>query len=325
MRVIRFVSAAVATLALLILSGCQSGHAKGKLQVFYSGNLRGSYKPCGCHTPKGGLARWAAYINRHGDPQAAWLVVDAGNFVDRQSGGGCSKTCQFMLTSYKDLRYNVLNLGKHEVGVGYEALHTMLDTSRTVDFISANLVSTGNKKPVAKPYVIKDYGNLKVGIVGLLNEADFPRGTMLIDTTHFAVLPAIETAKRIVPSLARKTDAVLLLGELSSAMIDSLVKVVPDIDLVISTGGLRTGETIAVNGKTRILGTGSSGYNGHYAMLEFDPAWKDSVAVQTHQDLLVDTYDEKGEWADRIASFGTSTSIPTKTEISGSKQVVPHG
>lgn len=252
------------------------------------------------------MARWATFIHRHGDPNAAWLVVDAGNYVDRQGTGGCSNKCQFLVTSYKDLHYDVLNLGRQEAWMGYETLAAMIDTIKHTQFVSANLLSLKTKKPIAKPYVIRDYGNLRVGVIGLLNEADFPKGTTLLDTTRLMIEPYLQAAKKYIPALARKVDAVVLICELPSAALDTLLKVVPDIDLVISTGALRSGETTAVVGKTHILGTGSSGYNGHYAMLEFNPSWGDSIGFRQYQDALADAYDEKGEWADRLAAFNAA-------------------
>ncbi|MDD5089017.1 MAG: hypothetical protein PHI18_09520, partial [bacterium] len=50
---------------------------------------------------------------------------------------------------------------------------------------------------------------------------------------------------------------------------------------------------------------------GHYATLEFNPAWKDSIGFESYQDLLTATYDAPGEWADRLASFDATVSSPT--------------
>jgi 2',3'-cyclic-nucleotide 2'-phosphodiesterase (5'-nucleotidase family) len=252
------------------------------------------------------VARWATFISRNSDPDAAWLVVDAGNYVDRQGTGGCSNKCQFLVTSYKDLHYDVLNLGRQETWMGYETLTAMLDTIKGTQFVSANLLDLKTRRPLAKPYVIKDYGTLRVGIIGLLNEGDFPKGTSLLDTTRLMIQPYLEAAKKYIPALSRKVDAVVLLCELPSAQIDTLLKVVPDIDVVISTGALRTGEGATTVGHTHILGTGQSGYNGHYAMLEFNPAWKDSIDFRQYQDALSDTYEEKGVWADRLAAFNAA-------------------
>jgi 2',3'-cyclic-nucleotide 2'-phosphodiesterase (5'-nucleotidase family) len=270
------------------------------------------------------VARWATFINRHGDPEAAWLVVDAGNYVDRQGSGGCSNKCQFMVTTYKDLHYDVLNLGKQEVWMGYETLTAMIDTTKGTQFVSANLLDLKTRKPLAKPYVIKDYGTMRVGVIGLVNEGDFPKGTSLLDTTRLMIQPHLEAAKKYIPALSRKVDAVVLICELPAAALDTLLKVVPDIDLVISTGAVRSGETPSMVGKTRIMGTGSSGYNGHYAMLEFNPAWGDSIGFRQYQDALSDIYEEKGLWADKLAAFSASPPAkPGQPAISTPASVAP--
>jgi len=312
MRKVRIIlgAAALTWIAAALLVSCSRSEARGKLQVFYSGNIRGSVSPCGCHTPKGGIARWAAFINRQKNPDASWLTVDAGDYVDRAGNSGCSGKCRFMVSSYEDLRYDVLNIGKQEVWLGYDALDSLIRSSaaRNARFVSANLVNVRTRRPVTDPTVIKEYGHFRIGVIGLLSESDFPRGSALLDSTHFAVTPYLEAAGRYLPSLIRKTDAVVVLGELGSGQIDTLVKAFPDIALVISTGAIRNGEQPMTIGKTRVLGTGSSGYNGHWASIEFDPARRDSLGFSQYQDALTDTYDEKGPWADKLASFNATSS-----------------
>jgi 2',3'-cyclic-nucleotide 2'-phosphodiesterase (5'-nucleotidase family) len=250
------------------------------------------------------VARWAAYINRQHDPNAGWLTVDAGNYVDRIGNGGCSGKCAFMVTSYRDLHYDVLNIGKQEAWMGKETLMALVDTLKSTQFVSANLVDRKSKRPIVKPMVIRDFGNLRVGIIGLLNEQDFPKGASLLDTVQLEVLPYMDAAKKYIPSLARKVDAVVLLAELPSQAIDTLVKVLPEIDLVITTGAAKAGESVQTSGKkTRVVGTGSSGYAGHYVMLDFDVAGKDSIGITTSLDQLTDTYEEKGAWLDKVTAF----------------------
>jgi 2',3'-cyclic-nucleotide 2'-phosphodiesterase (5'-nucleotidase family) len=260
------------------------------------------------------VARWAAFINRHENPDANWLTVDAGNYVDRVGNGGCSSKCQFMVTSYSGLHYDVLNLGKQEAWMGYETLESLMDTTKGTHFVSANLVDRKSKKPIAEPYVIKDYGNLRVAVLGLLNDGDFPKGNSLLDSVRLAVIPYMDAAKKYVPGLERKVDAIVVLAELGSGQIDTLAKAFPQIDLVISTGALKTGETISNSGKTRVIGTGSSGYSGHYMMMEFNPAWGDSVAYAPFQDQLTEAYEERGPWADKLAAFNAAPPPPPPTK-----------
>jgi len=221
-----------------------------------------------------------------------------------------------MVTSYEDLHYDVLNIGKQEVWMGYDALDSLIRATKAAkhtQFVSANLVNVKSHRPITSPTVIKEYGHFRVGLIGLLSESDFPRGSSLLDSVHLAVTPYMDAAKKYLPSLLGKTDAVVVLGELSSGQIDTLCRAYPQIAMVISTGAVRTGETPSLSGKTHVLGTGSSGYAGHYATLEFNPAWHDSLGFTQYQDQLTDAYDEKGEWSDKLAAFNAMPVNPVSS------------
>jgi len=265
------------------------------------------------------VARWATFVQRHQDPTANWLTVDAGNFVDRAGAkGGCSDKCQFLVNSYEDLHYDVLNIARQEVSMGYETLVALRDTSRGTSYVSANLIDAKSKKPLFEPYVIKDYGNMRVGVMGLLRDADFPETSSIVDTNYMRVTSTQAAAAKYLPELIRKTDAVILLCELPTDDLDSLVQKYPDIAVIISTGALRTGETATTMGKTRVLGTGSSGYNGHYATLEFQPSWGDSVGFADFKDALLESYDIPGQWSERLAAFegkGGSAQTPAPSQL----------
>ena len=256
------------------------------------------------------MARWATFIHRQGNPDAAWLTVDAGNYVDRDVKGGCSSKCQFMVTSYKDLHYDVLNLGQQEVWMGHDVIKDMIDTTQNTDFVSANVLEKQTHKPLAKPFVVRDFGKMRVGVLGLVNEGEFPKGSTLLDSTKLEITPHLDAAKKYLPSLERKTDAVVVLCGLTSSQIDTLVQQFPGIDLIISSGALRQGETAYLVGKTHVVGTGTSGYNGHWAMLDFNPATKDSVGFTAFMDPLTDGYEESGQWADRLAAFNAAPPPP---------------
>lgn len=229
--------------------------------------------------------------------------------------GGCSDKCQFLVNSYEDLHYDVLNIARQEVSMGYETLVALRDTAKSTDYVSANLVDAKSNKPIFDPYVIKDYGNMRIGVIGLLRDADFPATSSIVDTTLMRVTPTMDAVNKYLPELMRKSDAVLVLCELPTDDIDTLVAKYPDIDLIISTGALRTGETTQTVGKkTRLLGTGSSGYNGHYALLEFQPAWGDSIAFTDFKDALLETYDVPGTWSERLAAFEGKTAPVTPAQ-----------
>jgi len=246
--------------------------------------------------------------------------------VDRSGAkGGCSDKCQFLVNSYKDLHYDVLNIARQEISMGYETLVALRDTAKASDYVCANLIDAKSGKPIFDPYVIKDYGNMRVGVLGLLRDADFPATTSLVDTNFMRVTSTMDAAAKYLGEMSRKADAVILLCELPSDDIDSLVKLHDNIDVIISTGALKSGETATLVGKkTRLLSPGSSGYNGHYAMLEFKPAWGDSVALTDFKDALLENYDAAGEWAQKLAAFESKSGTQPAVKSQGST-ITPGG
>ena len=306
----------IASGAGVFMGGCSVKPAEGKLQVFYTGNLRGSVSPCGCKVSKGGVARLQTFLQRQEDPEANWLIVDAGNFVDRSASGGCSNKCQFMLTSYDGLDFDVLNIARQELGMGHETLAALRDTSEGAEFVSANIIDAKKNKLMFKSYVIKDYGNMKVGVMGLVRDADYPAATSELDTNELKVSNTMDAAKKYLPELKNKADAIVLLCELPTADLETLLAEYPFVDFAISTGALRTGESATLMGTTRVVGSGSSGYNGHWAMFEMNPAWGDSMAYSDYRDQLTDTYDVPGELTDKLAAFEVENGLKHTTRTS---------
>lgn len=67
-------------------------------------------------------------------------------------------------------------------------------------------------------------------------------------------------------------------------------------------------------GSTRVLGTGISGYNGHYVDFEFRPAWGDSFAFRDHMDALTDKYEQPNALSEKFAALGISKLPPSAEE-----------
>jgi 2',3'-cyclic-nucleotide 2'-phosphodiesterase (5'-nucleotidase family) len=239
------------------------------------------------------LVRRANFYNKIHDTDANWLTLDAGNFIARESGDRCSPKCDLMIQSFKLMKYDGLNLGSTELSLGYDALKGLVDTLG-IPLISANLVDARTNKTIAKPYVIRRYGNMTIGVLGLMKSEGSTR-ILGADSTRLKVLPQMEVAKVLVPKLDAKTDAVVLLCDLSTKEIDTLLQVVPQIAAVISTGPLVPGTQA-----TRIRGawcapTGSSGHEGTALTLEFNPAWGDSIGESFVDVQLTGDYDGTNE------------------------------
>src|SRR5437773_11716608 len=98
---------ALAVILLLAVGGSRSTLAAGatppsRLIVVGSADLKGKTSPCGCHIPRGGFARIAAFLDSTRAGDAPVLFVDAGgSFPDVD---GRTDLAEFMLRSLVDLR-----------------------------------------------------------------------------------------------------------------------------------------------------------------------------------------------------------------------------
>lgn len=127
--------------------------------------------------------------------------------------------------------YDALCVGELELELGTEFL---LDAAREtkVPLVNANLVYRRNGKTVVQPYLITKRGNVKVGIVGLIdNVLSVPPAASRPDS--LVILDPVETAKKLIPSLKKKVDVVVVLAHMGIAKSTKLVNEVPQIDVLV--------------------------------------------------------------------------------------------
>jgi len=211
-----------------------------------------------------------------------------------------------MVQSYRAMKYDVLSLGQSDLWLGYDELKGIIDTSG-VPVVCANLVDIHTRKPIAKPYEIRRYGKMVIGVTGFIGSKITWRSAGL-DTTRLTILPYLEVMQSLIPRLDAKTDAIVLLCDLGTKEIDSLLQIVPQIDVVISTGPL-----VPASQVTRVRGalcvpTGSSGQYGTAITVEFNPAWGDSLGYTFTNVELADEYEAENEVSSLIASWKQSSS-----------------
>ena len=79
--------------------------------IIYTGGLQGELEPCGCSPQSdfGGLARFSGFINDHGKSLDPYILIDAGNFLAKESPQGRLKA-DAMLESFGILKYDAVAL-----------------------------------------------------------------------------------------------------------------------------------------------------------------------------------------------------------------------
>lgn len=93
------------------------------LNIIYTGSINGELEPCGC-SPKtdfGGLARLSGYLTVHGNELSPYILLDAGNFTDKDTPQGRLKG-EAVLKSYNIMKYDAVAFMDNEKGFSPEFL-----------------------------------------------------------------------------------------------------------------------------------------------------------------------------------------------------------
>lgn len=97
------------------------------LNILYTGGVNGELEPCGC-SPKtdfGGVARRAAYIAEHQKMLSPYILIDAGNFLDKDTPQGRLKA-EAMLKAFSIMKYDAVAFLKMEKEFPYNFLSGLL-------------------------------------------------------------------------------------------------------------------------------------------------------------------------------------------------------
>ncbi len=164
----------------------------------------------------GGLYKRTAYLNDYRKTHKNLVVVDSGDLLNehyeikpsfmpsaRLKGDLVAKIC-------KGIGIDAINVGELELALGLDFLKD-LEKKYGTPFVSANIVDADNKL-LFKPYVIKDLGEMKVGIIGIMgNTSDVEKKMKDIVGSSMTVLDPIETAEKVVAEVEGKADFIIVL------------------------------------------------------------------------------------------------------------------
>lgn len=145
-----------------------------KLQVLSTTDVHGHVYPTNYYGDEGneplGLARVATLIKQHRAANPNTLLVDSGDCLQ-----GTPMTYWAarvnpaapnpMVQAYNHLKYDAFCVGNHEYNYGLDYLNKARREAM-YPFLSGNVFQHGTTTPVYVPYVIKQVGGAKVGIVG---------------------------------------------------------------------------------------------------------------------------------------------------------------
>jgi hypothetical protein len=130
--------------------------------------------------------------------------------------------------------YDVVNVGEKDLTMGLKFLSEVSQKAK-FPFISANLVDKKTGKLVFKPYVIKEIGELRIGIVGLLD--DQFNLTLQEKDPGLNIIEPFSALKATIKGLGEYCDFIVILSQLGESKNKKLARENRDIDLILGGGG----------------------------------------------------------------------------------------
>ncbi|MBI3492083.1 MAG: metallophosphoesterase, partial [Acidobacteria bacterium] len=115
----------------------------------------------------GGLARVAAMKRTLAAAGRTPVLILAGDFLSPSVASGVFKGEQ-MIATLNAAGLDFATLGNHEFDFGDDVLIQRMQEAK-FQWLVANVIDTKTSKPIggAEPFVVKTYGPLKVGYIGL--------------------------------------------------------------------------------------------------------------------------------------------------------------
>lgn len=183
-----------------------------QIVILHTNDHHGQIFPFDIYPAKniGGVAARANLIKDIKSQYKNVLLLDAG---DINTGSPESNFFKGFpdIEAYNYMNYDAVCIGNHEFDITNKEFLDQIKNAK-FQFLSAN-VKTKDGKYLAKPYIIKNMGGIRVAIFGLTTtETIYIGNKEYIKDLVFE--DEVEVAKRIVPELRKVADVVILLGHL---------------------------------------------------------------------------------------------------------------
>jgi len=145
-------------------------------------------------------------------------VVDSGDLLysagydlyalSKKDQGITALKADLFLQTYNLMRYDAFTPGEVDLSWGIAELKKMSQKAKFA-FLLANLQDVKTKKPVFQPYLIKEMGGIRVGLLGLLSSR-FAGSLHPRDKEAFQLVDPMEAARQVIDELKKKKCKVII-------------------------------------------------------------------------------------------------------------------
>ena len=180
-----------------------------ELSVYHTNDIHGwimPHKGMGKRGPWGGAAALAAVYNKDKGPK---LLLDAGDFF-QGTPEGTSTEGRALADIFNAVGYDAVVVGNHEYDLGEPALKRLVPRFK-MPVLGANVYQkkTGRRVGYLKPWIIKEFAGVKVGILGLITSSmrnlSFPKHVKGLEFRR-----EVSEARKAVKELRRAGATVII-------------------------------------------------------------------------------------------------------------------
>lgn len=200
---------------------------------------------------RGGLARVAALKQLLTKAGRTPILVLAGDFLSPSVASSIFKGEQ-MVAALNAAGLDVATFGNHEFDFGLDVLRQRIAESKWTWVVSNVTDRAGRPLEGTVPYLVRTYGGLRVGFIGLCLTTQEIKQEDLAD---LRLLDPLESAGKYLPVLRGQVDVVVAVTHLTLAEDQKLVERFPEIDVVV--GGHEHSPITVIQNRTLISKAGS--------------------------------------------------------------------
>jgi competence ComEA-like helix-hairpin-helix protein len=258
-------------------------------------------------TPKpelGGLARLAAFVDSE-RARGPCLVLDAGDFLSGSPEANRTRGMA-MIELMNRIGYDAAAVGERDIPFLTEKLDTIARHAKFRLMGERALSLTANvDMPVTRPSLLKDVAGIKVGIIGLLDEA-LARTAGGVLTDMDAWLTAEQSLYREIKSLrSANAELIVVLAHMPIERCRRLAAKYREPVLFICGHEGLVVEPTAQDSPPLIVETGRRGQRVAVCRIYFDSARHSVVRIRSHAtNLLADRLREDSALAGIVADYG---------------------
>lgn len=201
----------------------------GQLVILSTTDVKGKTSPCGCHIPKGGFSRRAAFADSLRREYGQVLIVDCGGWFP-EGAEDYLEVAAFQADELGRSGVDAVGIGPRELRYGLGFLRAVIAHGR-VPAVSANLVDRRTGKLLLPAYRIVKVGAVDVGIFSVMP------GHLDLGPARdsLQVINPLEAAYKTVAEMrAKGATVIVLLANLGKVESEDLVTSISGIDAVIA-------------------------------------------------------------------------------------------